>query len=120
MPDYFEALREQDLDEMIEEENVFTQDFNIQNLTDENFKQAKVCAYAKTRILGKKAPKRHQVVSGEPYYQIYKDFDSWLQFNAQISHEERMIKLLLCLPLVPPKYHGDVKLVGHRFKRMDQ
>ena len=49
-------------------------------------------------------------ISGEPYYQIYKNFDYWLKFNNQNSLEERNVKLLLCLPLVPIKYHRQIRI----------
>lgn len=36
IPDYFTALREQDLEEMVEEEKVLLQDFHIKNMTHTN------------------------------------------------------------------------------------
>jgi hypothetical protein len=50
------------------------------------------------------------VVTGEPYYQVYKNFDYWLKFNNQNAMEEKNAKMLLSLPLVPSRYHKDIKL----------
>ena len=36
LPDYYEALPEQELEEMVEEEKVFLHDFNSQNMTEKN------------------------------------------------------------------------------------
>jgi hypothetical protein len=49
-------------------------------------------------------------IIGEPYYQIFKNFDHWLAFNTTSSSEERQIKLLLSMPLVPQHIHQNVKL----------
>lgn len=36
IPDYFQALRQQDLEELIEEEQTFSEEFNIQNISHRN------------------------------------------------------------------------------------
>lgn len=51
-----------------------------------------------------------QYITGEPYYQVYKNFDYWLKFNNQNAMEERNVKLLLCLPLIPVRHHREIKL----------
>ena len=58
-----------------------------------------------------------QYISGEPYYQVYKNFDYWLNFNNQNSLEERNVKLLLCLPLIPVRFHQQIKLHTNRNKK---
>ena len=112
MPDYFQALREQDLEEMVEEERVFLDDFNIQNMTERNLQSA-------DRVLQDIAlqnKNKRWTIIGEPYYQIYKNFDYWVRFNSQHSHEEKSMKLLLNLPLVPPQYHSMVKLISYKLR----
>ena len=54
---------------------------------------------------------QRKTITGEPYYQVYKNFDYWLKFNNQNSTEEKNVKLLLCMPLVPPEYHCCVSLM---------
>ena len=39
-PDYFNSLREQDLEEMVEEEQTFVHDFKIQNISANNLSKA--------------------------------------------------------------------------------
>jgi hypothetical protein len=48
-------------------------------------------------------------ISGEPYYQAYKNFDYWLSFNNQNQREESNSKLLLNMPLIPPKFHSVIR-----------
>ena len=57
-------------------------------------------------------------ISGEPYYQVYKNFDFWLKFNTQFSNEEKNIKLLLSLPLIPKSFHNKVKLLSSKDRKM--
>ena len=65
----------------------------------------------------RKARRKVAVISGEPYYQIYKNFDYWLRFNNQNSNEEKSVKLLLCLPLIPPRYHAQIRLSSLRLRK---
>jgi len=65
-----------------------------------------------------KLRKRRALISGEPYYQIFKNFDHWLKFNLNFAYEERNVKVLLNLPLVPPINHKKVNLVNHKLRRM--
>ena len=58
-----------------------------------------------------------KTITGEPYYQVYKNFDYWLKFNNQNSMEEKNVKLLLCLPLIPPHYHDQITLGSDRRNR---
>jgi len=51
VPDYFECLREQDLEELVDEEQVFVYDFRIQNMDPENIEKAE---YHLQRIYEKK------------------------------------------------------------------
>jgi hypothetical protein len=51
---------------MVEEEEVFVDFFKIRNITEENMTLAKHYLYEKTRK--KYVPKRHETISGEPYY----------------------------------------------------
>lgn len=43
---------------------------------------------------------------------MYKNFDYWLKFNNQNAIEEKNVKLLLNMPLIPRRYHKDIKLVS--------
>ena len=47
---------------------------------------------------------------GEPYYQPFKIFDNWLMFNNSNYNEEKAIKILLNLPLIPVDKLHEVKL----------
>jgi hypothetical protein len=95
IPDYFQALRQQDLEELIEEEQTFYDEFNIQNISQKNLQKA-------NNILQQgHQSNMERFITGEPYYQIYKNFDYWLKFNNQNSSEEKNVKLLLCLPMIP-------------------
>merc|ERR1711957_185786 len=95
IPDYFQALRQQDLEELIEEEQTFYEEFNIQNISQRNLQKA-------NNILQQgHQSNMERFITGEPYYQIYKNFDYWLKFNNQNSSEEKNVKLLLCLPMIP-------------------
>jgi len=80
IPPYFEALREQDLDEMVEEEKVFVYEFNSQNMTESNLHKADDILQ-RIASNGMEYRSRRKLLSGEPYYQIYKNFDYWLKFN---------------------------------------
>lgn len=107
-PSFFEALRQADLEEMIEEEKVYVNELNTQNMSKANLEKADMA------LAQRQGPKSKQmVISGEPYYQIFKNFDHWLKFNLQYASEERNVKVLLNLPLVPPANHNQVKLVSH-------
>ena len=57
------------------------------------------------RLLQAKNENARITLSGEPYYQPYKNFDIWLKFNNSNQRDESNTKLLLTLPLIPPKYH---------------
>ena len=59
-------------------------------------------------------------ITGEPYYQIYKNFDYWLKFNNQNSSEEKNVKLLLCLPMIPQQYHGKIRLFNKKLGKQSQ
>jgi hypothetical protein len=44
---------------MLEEEKIFSQDFDTLNMTEENMREAEMAHYDRARRFGKKAPKRH-------------------------------------------------------------
>jgi hypothetical protein len=115
-PSYLEAIKEGDLEELIEEEKTYVYDLNTQNISEKNLHKADDILVSLRN--GKK--KRRVALSGEPYYQIYKNFDYWLKFNSKYSFEERNIKLLLNLPLISPTQHANVILISHRLRRLEQ
>ena len=100
---YLESLKEYDIDEMIEEEKVFREIFYTANMDIKTLEQAK-------RIGNKKAQEMQPFIQGEPYFQPFKNFDLWLRFNSQSPQEERNVKLLLNMPMIPRRYHKLVKL----------
>lgn len=117
VPDYFECLREQDLEELIDEEQVFVYDFRIQNMDPVNIEKAE---YQLQKLYEKKQLNQLNqslLLQGEPYYQVYKNFDYWLKFNNQNSNEERQTKLLLSLPLIPRKYHDQITLLSKHYRK---
>ena len=54
---------------------------------------------------------------GEPYYQSFKIFENWLSFNNSNINEEKNVKLLLNLPLVPQHKLSEVK-IAHPNKKL--
>lgn len=113
-PTFYEALRNEDLEEMIEEERVFIEDLKTQNMSEESLKKADTVLDG---LLKHKPNKKRIIISGEPYYQIHKNFDYWLKFNLNIASEERNVRVLLNLPLIHPSQHHAVNLVSHRIYR---
>ena len=101
---------------MVEEEKVFLEDFQMQNMSETNLHKADDILQ-NIASQGGEYRSRRKLLSGEPYYQIYKNFDYWLKFNLKYAHEERNVKLLLSLPLVAPIYHKQVKLITHKLRR---
>ena len=83
IPDYLWALREQDLEELVEEEQTFLYDFNVVNVDERTLRKAEDIlqqgqdggAYQTKEWATRKT------ITGEPYYQVYKHFDYWLEFN---------------------------------------
>ena len=80
-PEYFSSLREQDLEELVDEELIFIQEFGVQNMNENNIQMASQTLIDLQKG-GRRGPQRRKtLISGEPYYQIYKNFDYWLRFN---------------------------------------
>lgn len=95
---YLESLREQDLNEIVEEEKVFLHDLQTQNMSESNL--VKIDKILENLNLRSKA--KRQVIQGEPYYSVYNNFDYWMRFNLAYLHEERNAKLLLQMPMIAP------------------
>lgn len=95
LPDFFSAMKPSDLEEMLEEEKIY-QELGVKNVDLK-------------RIV--KKPELEISLFGEPYYQPFKIFENWLIFNHQNYNEEKNIKLLLNLPLIPERKIDQVKLV---------
>lgn len=64
-PTFYEALRNEDLEEMIEEERVFIEDLKTQNMSEESLKKADTVLDG---LLKHKPNKKRIIISGEPYY----------------------------------------------------
>lgn len=90
-------------------------DFKTQNVSEFNLNLAESALAQRQREASVKKLQYQQFITGEPYYQVYKNFDYWLKFNNQNAMEERNVKLLLCLPLIPERHHRDIKLVSKQF-----
>ena len=75
-----------DLEELVEEEKILLFDFGILNMSEQILR--------KVDGIISKNKEADVTISGEPYYQVYKNFDFWLKFNTQFSNEEKNIKLL--------------------------
>lgn len=120
VPDYFSALRAQDLEELVEEEKVLLQDFEVQGMNSRNLQKAEDALLTALARGSGDSVQRRWTLTGEPYYQIYKNFDYWLQFNSQSAHEEKNVKLLLCLPCIPTSSHKQVRLMSTRLYQKQQ
>jgi len=81
VPNYYDALREQDLEELVEEEQTFVADFNTQNVSEFNLNLAEQALAQRQRESQYKQASNKLYITGEPYYQVYKNFDYWLKFN---------------------------------------
>lgn len=81
IPNYYDALREQDLQELVEEEQTFAVDFKTQNVSEFNLNLAESALAQRQREASVKKLQFQQFITGEPYYQVYKNFDYWLKFN---------------------------------------
>jgi len=66
VPDYFEALREQELEEMVDEEKMFLQELGSQNMSEKNLKIASNVLNDKFRMSTQ--DKNPSYLHGEPYY----------------------------------------------------
>lgn len=99
MPNYYQMLRLQDLEEIIDEEYVYIDEFESKNMTGENLTRALRVLNDKLDNEGADDEQRH--FAGEPYYQPHKNFTEWLNFNTTNAKEEKSIKLLLNMPLIP-------------------
>ena len=100
------------MQELVEEEQTFAIDFKTQNVSEFNLNLAESALAQRQNEASIKKLSQQQFITGEPYYQVYKNFDYWLKFNNQNSQEERNVKLLLCLPLIPHHLHNNIKLVS--------
>mmetsp|Transcript_12409 Transcript_12409/g.20845 ORF Transcript_12409/g.20845 Transcript_12409/m.20845 type:complete len:335 (-) Transcript_12409:40-1044(-) len=117
LPNYFKALREQDLEEMVEEEQIFASEFGLENMKKEKLMMAAQFVEENRANLKLGGEGERQLIGGEPYYQCYKNFDYWMKFNIQNAQEERKIKLLLSLPLIPPQLHSRVVLQNLKLRK---
>ena len=83
IPDYLWALREQDLEELVEEEQTFLYDFNVVNVDERTLRKAEDILHQGQDggAYQTKEWATRKTITGEPYYQVYKHFDYWLKFN---------------------------------------
>mmetsp|Transcript_13109 Transcript_13109/g.20353 ORF Transcript_13109/g.20353 Transcript_13109/m.20353 type:complete len:298 (+) Transcript_13109:380-1273(+) len=103
LPDYMNALKEQDLEEMMEEEFTYVNEFGVNNISNEHVLKGEQILTAKMQSATLEQDR--VTLFGEPYYQCFKVFDNWLRFNSTNNKEEKNIKLLLNLPMIPERYH---------------
>jgi len=108
LPDYFDAIKEQDLEEFVEEERTYSNEFRINNISPDQLAKAEEALNARRQ--GASLDPEGVSLFGEPYYQPIKVFENWLHFNCSSNREERSIKLLLNLPMIPPNKQASVKL----------
>lgn len=69
---------------MVEEEQMFVHDFRVQNINAQSLQVAEDTLAMNEdpySFGGIKLDQKQQIV-GEPYYQVYKNFDYWLKFNT--------------------------------------
>ena len=104
-------LRIQDLKEMIEEEDVYVNEFDTFNMNKKNIDRAEAIYQDRMAALSEGHEEIGMTLIGEPYYQPHKNFEQWLYFNSSTAKEEKNMKLLLNLPIIPQKQHANIDLV---------
>ena len=139
LPNYFDALNKEDIEELLEEEAEFRKrGFSL--LTDNQQEQLKNKALGITKhsMMHRQPSQRGGgfdrkskpvtfsadiqsetnygegeikfTMVGSPAYQIYSAVEYQLAFNNQTVDDEVNTKLLLMMPMVPPRFHESIKL----------
>lgn len=65
IPDYFQALRPEDLEELVDEEHIFADEYKIRNLTARNMEKAEQIVSQNHYM---KPDSTSRFITGEPYY----------------------------------------------------
>ena len=118
MPNFFDTLRETDIEDYIDDENDFAE-VGHEHLSEQaisNFKRelnerktGNKFESIKTGSTG--LPKLEDfVMIGDPRYQAYGCIDYQIAFNATDNEEKKQLKYLMNLPLIPPSQLHKVKL----------